>query len=501
VNDPPGGGNAARAKDRYAAGSLVAGYRLEEPIGRGGTAVAFRARDEKLGRVVALKILAPSMAADDDFRQRFIREARTAAAVDDPHIIPIFEAGEADGVLFIAMRYVPGGDVRTIVRRNGPLDPRRAAAIIEQVASALDAAHAAGLVHRDVKPANMLVDVRAGKADHVYLADFGLSKMALSTTAGLTATGQVWGTVDYCSPEQVRGNLVDGRSDQYALACSAFELLTGAPPFHREDPMAVAYAQATETPPKLSARRVGLSPAADQVFARALAKEPGYRYPSCGEFANALSRALGPVSPSPGPSGQPGPSQHSGPPSQHSGPPGQQPGPAAQWPGGLQPQRPGVPHPQRPGVPVQQPGLPAQLISGPRPPQPPQPPRWAGGPPVQPPQAQNPPYRPTMPPAVPPYRYGYPPGNVGGFPPPGTAVKRSWTRNWTNWTLIGSAAMLLLAFVLAPTVPQQGSGGAIVGLFAIIGIVGLLVGGIGKLARWLGRSGNASGTRPPGRGW
>jgi serine/threonine protein kinase len=490
--DPPGGGNAARAKEKYAVGSLVAGYRLEEQIGRGGTAVAFRARDEKLGRVVALKILTPSLAADEEFRQRFIREARTAAAVDDPHIIPIFEAGEADGLLFIAMRYVPGGDVRTIVRRDGPLDPRRAAAIVEQVASALDAAHAAGLVHRDVKPANMLVDARPGKADHVYLADFGLSKMALSTSTGLTATGQVWGTVDYCSPEQVRGNPVDGRSDQYALACSAFELLTGAPPFHREDSMAVAYAQATEPPPRLSARRAGLPLAADQVFARALAKEPGYRYPSCGEFANALSRALGTVPPSPGPQAQqPGPqAQQPGPPGQQPGPPGQQPGPPGQWPGG--------PQGQRPAVPVQQPALPVQWSSGP---QPPQPPRWQGGPPNQPPRAQNVPYRPTVPPGAPPYRYGYPPGNVGGFPAPAGMAKRSWTHDWTNWTLIGSGALIVLLLILAPTLPQQGSGSATLGFFVILGFVGLLVGGIGKLARFLGRKGNASGTGPPGRGW
>ncbi len=159
-------------------GAQIAGYRLEEQIGQGGMAVIFRARDGRLGRVVALKILAPALAADDAFRRRFIRESQAAAAVDDPHIIPVFEAGEAGGVLFLAMRYVPGGDARTLVRREGALPPGRAAAIVSPVALALDSAHAAGLVHRDVKPSNMLMDVRPGRPDHVYLSDFGLSKAA-----------------------------------------------------------------------------------------------------------------------------------------------------------------------------------------------------------------------------------------------------------------------------------------------------------------------------------
>ena len=263
-------------------------------------AVVFQARDERLDRHVALKLLAPALAADEGFRQRFLLESRAAAAVDDPHIIPVHEAGEAGEVLFIAMRYVPGGDVGSLVRRAGPLPPARVAAIISPVASALDAAHAAGLVHRDVKPANMLLDSRPGLPDHVYLSDFGLSKVALSP-ADLTGTGRFLGTADYISPEQIKGEPVDGRADQYALACTAFELLTGAPPFRRDDVLAVIYAQTSEPPPPLASRRPGLPPEADRVFAAALAKDPQDRYPSCQDFAGALAEALGLARPDSGP--------------------------------------------------------------------------------------------------------------------------------------------------------------------------------------------------------
>lgn len=284
------GDSVADVAAGFAAGSRVAGYRLEGQIGQGGMAVVFRAHDERLDRQVALKILAPALAADDTFRQRFIRESRAAAAVDDPHIIPVFEAGEAAGVLFIAMRYVGGGDMRTLMDREGPLSAGRAAAIVSPVASALDAAHVAGLVHRDVKPANVLVDAQPGRPDHVYLSDFGLSKGAASS---LTGTGQFAGTLEYIAPEQIEGKAVDGRADEYALACAAFELLTGAPPFRRDEAMAVMYAQLSEPPPLLTFRRPDLPPAADQVFARALAKAPEDRYPSCREFADALRAAFG----------------------------------------------------------------------------------------------------------------------------------------------------------------------------------------------------------------
>ena len=278
----------------FGPGSRIAGYVLEEQIGSGGMAVVFRAHDGRLDRQVALKILAPAFTADEAFRQRFIRESRAAAAVDDPHIIPVFEAGEADGVLFIAMRYVKSGDVRSLLAQSGPLPSARVAEIISQVSAALDAAHERGLVHRDVKPGNMLLDSSAGsgRPDHVYLSDFGLSKAALATS-GLTGTGTFLGTVDYISPEQIEGKPVDGRADQYALACAAYELLTGAPPFRRDEAMAVIYAQVSQPAPTVTSRRADLPPAVDAVFARALAKAPGDRWARCQEFATALRAALG----------------------------------------------------------------------------------------------------------------------------------------------------------------------------------------------------------------
>ncbi len=277
----------------FGPGSRIAGYILAAQVGAGGMAVVFRAHDERLDRQVALKILAPAFAADEAFRLRFIRESRAAAAVDHPHIIPVYDAGEADGVLFIAMRYVRGGDVRSLLTQAGPLPPGRVAEIVAQVSSALDAAHERGLVHRDVKPANMLLDSvgRGGRPDHVYLSDFGLSKGALAAS-GITAAGQFLGTLDYISPEQIGSKPLDGRADEYALACAAYELLTGQPPFRRDEAMAVLYAQLSQPPPAATSRRPELPLAVDDVFAQALAKAPGNRYPSCRDFSVAFQQAL-----------------------------------------------------------------------------------------------------------------------------------------------------------------------------------------------------------------
>ena len=272
----------------------IASYEMVEELGRGGMAVVYRAHDVRLGRWVALKVLGEDLARDEAFRRRFIRESRAAAAVDHPNIIPIFDAGEANGVLFIAMRYVGGQDVHSLLNRMGPLPAARATGIVAQVASALDAAHACGLVHRDVKPANMLLDGLAedGSDDHVYLSDFGISKTSQSTT-NLTLTGQVLGTLNYLAPEQIEGRGVDGRADAYSLACAAFEMLAGEPPFRREQSLAVMWAQLSAPPPALTSMRRDLPPAVDQVMARGLAKPPEDRYPSCRAFAAALQEACG----------------------------------------------------------------------------------------------------------------------------------------------------------------------------------------------------------------
>jgi serine/threonine-protein kinase len=282
-------------------GGKIAGYILQEQIGQGGMAIVYRARDERLDRMVALKLLAPGIAADVAFRQRFIRESRAAAAVDHPNIIPVYDAGDSGQALFIAMRYVHGGDVRSLLSQHGPLPPARAWSIITQVAAALDAAHAHGLVHRDVKPANMLLDQpvaatsrghqAADLPDHVYLSDFGISKQDMSSQ--LTSTGQFVGTLDYIAPEQIEGKSVDGLTDLYSLGCAAFELLSGTPPFQRDQAVGLIAAHLSESPPTLSARRAGLPRATDLVLAKAMAKSPAERYATCAQFAADLGRALG----------------------------------------------------------------------------------------------------------------------------------------------------------------------------------------------------------------
>ena len=303
------GGSARQGQDgvhaRLEPGSVIAGYELESPLGQGGMAVVWLARDTQLDRQVALKVLALALTADELYRRRFITESRAASAIDDPHIIPVYQAGEADGVLYIAMRYARGGDVGTLCRKEGALPTARVAAIVSPIASALDAAHEEGLVHRDVKPANMLIDARPRRPDHVYLADFGLSLRSVSSQR-LTMAGFVMGTPDYCAPEQINGSrALTGQTDQYALACSTLEMLTGSPPFPREDSQAILYAHLLEPPPMLSTRRAGLPRAADRVLAKAMAKAPQDRYASCLDFADELRSALGLAPYLPVPPGEP----------------------------------------------------------------------------------------------------------------------------------------------------------------------------------------------------
>lgn len=273
-------------------GRQIASYRIEREIGRGGMAVVYRARDLRLDRTVALKLLAPELARNDTFRRRFTHESRAAAAIDHPHIVPVFEAGETDGVLYIAMRYVEGSDLRHLLDRQGPLAPAVALRIAAQVASALDAAHEHGLVHRDVKPGNILVarGTDSDHPEHAYLTDFGLTKKSLSLT-GFTTVGQFVGTLDYVAPEQISGKPVDGRCDVYGFACVVYEALAGRPPFRRDDDMALLWAHQYDEPSPLTESRPDLPPDVDAVFAKGLAKSPDARFDSCLAFVAALRSA------------------------------------------------------------------------------------------------------------------------------------------------------------------------------------------------------------------
>jgi len=273
-------------------GADFAGYRIEALLGRGGVGLVYRAQDLRLPRKVAVKILAAELADDESFRERFVRESRLAASIDHPHIVPVYEAGEAEGRLYIAMRHVEGTDLRGLLRGEGPLDAQRAVTIVSQVASALDAAHARGLCHRDVKPANILVGPRvSGGDDHVYLADFGLTRLAGSLTR-LTRTGQFVGTVDYASPEQISGEPVDGSTDVYALGCVLYECLAGTPPYPRDSDVAAIHAHLSEPPPRLSAARPDLPTALDGVIATAMARRGADRHPTCSALADDARRAL-----------------------------------------------------------------------------------------------------------------------------------------------------------------------------------------------------------------
>jgi len=273
-------------------GTAFGGYQIESIIGRGGMGLVFRAEHVGLKRRVALKLLTPQLAGDESFRQRFVRESQLAASIDHPNIIPIYEAGEIDGEYFLAMRYVDGTDLDTRLRDGPPLEIAETVAIVEQVAEALDAAHAAGLVHRDVKPGNVLIAARAGgERGHVYLTDFGLTKRTDSKT-GLTAYGSFLGSLDYVAPEQIQGKTVDGRADQYALGCLLYHCLTGKVPFDRDTEMAMLWAHVQEPPPAVTGLRPDLPAALDGVLATAMAKAPDERYPTCRALTDALRDEL-----------------------------------------------------------------------------------------------------------------------------------------------------------------------------------------------------------------
>jgi serine/threonine-protein kinase len=275
-------------------GTVFAGHRLDEVAGRGGMGVVYRATDLALDRHVAVKLIAPALADDPAFRSRFVSESKVAASLDHPNVVPIHHAGEQDGVLFQVMRYVEGEDLRSMLRREGRLEPERAAPIVAQVAAALDAAHAHGLVHRDVKPANVLLDAKR----HVYLTDFGLSVRL----GGLddSRPGRLLGTVHYISPEQIRGEEIGVRSDVYALGAMLFHMLTGGVPFPADTDEARLWAHLSEPPPTPSRAGGRIPVAFDAVIARAMAKNPAHRYASAGELSRAVQAAVGePAAPPP----------------------------------------------------------------------------------------------------------------------------------------------------------------------------------------------------------
>ncbi len=275
-------------------GQTLGGYRIEAVAGRGGMGVVYRALQVALDRTVALKLVAPELAADDNFRERFERESKVLASIDHPNVIPVFEAGEAEGQLFISMRWVEGTDLSHVVA-GAPLPPQRAVDLVDKVAGALDAAHARGLVHRDVKPGNVLIEPGEGP-ERVFLTDFGLSKR-VGSDASLTGTGQWVGTLDYVAPEQIEGRAVDARVDVYALGCVLFQALTGRVPFERDSDAAKLWAHMSEPPPSVAGERPGVPQELDAVISRAMAKDPDERFPSAGDLARAAAAAIGATSP------------------------------------------------------------------------------------------------------------------------------------------------------------------------------------------------------------
>jgi serine/threonine protein kinase len=289
----------AVAADRAALSSLVfvpgtdfAGYVIEEMVARGGMGAVYRATDPALDRTVALKVIAPEHTEDAAAVARFTAEAKLAAAIDHPNLVTIYRAGEWKGVLFLAMQLIPGTDLRTYLRLHRAPHVSWIERIVGQVASALDAAHSSGLVHRDVKPANILLGVPEGD-ERAYLTDFGITKRLDASTAALTRTNQWVGTPDYAASEQIRGANVDARTDVYSLGCVVHEMLTGHRPYEKESPVATLWAHLSDPPPAPCAHRPDLLPIFDAVVARATAKEPGNRFPTAGALAEGLAKAVG----------------------------------------------------------------------------------------------------------------------------------------------------------------------------------------------------------------
>jgi serine/threonine protein kinase len=277
--------------------STFAGYRIERELGRGGMGVVYRASRVGDGASVALKVINPEYAADARFLRRFEREARLAAELDHPHLVPLYDTGTWEGVAYLAMGFIEGADLETLLAERGPLHPRLAAGVVSQVGSALDAAHGTGLVHRDVKPGNVLLEPRQGGV-HAYLSDFGLSKR-VDSKSGLTRTGQWIGTLDYAAPEQLQADATDHRTDVYALGCVLYEMLTGAVPYPRARDVDKLTAHMTGPPPAASEANPAVPDAFDEVVRTAMARLPNDRYQSAGQLARASLEAAQGTGPEP----------------------------------------------------------------------------------------------------------------------------------------------------------------------------------------------------------
>ncbi|MCU1679684.1 MAG: serine/threonine protein kinase [Amycolatopsis sp.] len=396
-------------------GRRLGNYRIDGVLGKGGMSVTYKATDVRLGRKVALKIIGDHLGADAEFRERFVDEARNTSAIDHANVVPLYDFGELEGMLYIAMRMVDGGDLASLIA-DGPIAPVRALNLLDQVADALDTLHNRGLVHLDVKPANVLVTSKETTREHVYLADFGLTRRG--ATGHRTRGGDFLGSPTYAAPEHLRGEPLDGRTDQYALTCVLFACLTGSPPF-KGDVQTVIKGHLSGEPPSIS-RVVALPNAIDEVVRKGMSKSPKDRYPSCVEMVAAARRAMGPLATSDKPPGSAGaaPAAQQGPPQ---GAPGQQGEGASMQPYGGQ--QPGQPQ----GQPGQQPGQQGQPGYGHQG-QPQGPPPGYGqhqgmppqGPPsgYGPPQGQQPYGLGTPPPGMPSYQQGPP-----GYGPPGDPVR------------------------------------------------------------------------------
>ncbi|TLW91550.1 serine/threonine protein kinase [Saccharomonospora piscinae] len=453
-------------------GRRLGNYRIDGVLGRGGMSVMYRATDVRLGRKVALKVIGEHLGADAEFRERFVDEARNTSAIDHANIVPLYDFGELDGMLYIAMRLVDGSDLASLVAGRA-MPPPRALGLLDQVADALDTLHDRGLVHLDVKPANVLVTSRESAREHVYIADFGLTRRG--TTGHRTRSGDFLGSPTYAAPEHLRGEPLDGRTDQYALACMLFACLTGQPPF-TGDVQAVIKGHLSGDVPSVSGAVPSIPPAVDDVVRRGMAKSPENRYPNCVELVAAARTAVersggaprdrrqeaarhgegAPVQPfgaqhgngPQGPQGQ-GPQAPQG-----QGPQGPPPGPGAfgQQPPGVGPPGQGFPAGQPPGMPPPQQGQP-----GPGYGQPPAPQAGPMGSPYGTPPHGSPPV------GVPPGygQQGYPqPGGPGAPGGPGGGGRKK-SPPWWVWALVAAVVVGagIAVVVLLTSGDDDGGGG------------------------------------------